>query len=446
MSNPAGSAWQEWGLLPRAAIIFSRASAVGGVEGLLGPGSRVSCSFLEVRDDGVDDLLGKGRRLQIRESASRGVHVPGATMRLVEWEEDVMRALVIGLQRRGESESTSHLIFTLTLSQRLADGSTKECSLQAVYLGSAESIKPGTSRQSSQPPANANKSLAALDRCIDALAEGLPHDTKPPSLGEPNPQGIPYRDSKLTWLLRDALGGAAGQVPIHTVFVGVCSPEAQQLPSTINTLRFAHRCRQARMWVAKDDVLLLPGPQQPQLTLEDANDLSSGVGGRSPDAHKPTTAPAQPLSSPELVPSDMTGTMSAMKLGPEPDSESSEEEDFDKGGGEDADGGVLRGSVSAGGGGVVAPTGSPPPTMSFSLSDRTRETTDLRHRLASLEEKVRNVAGSDSRAADAAQPGPSKLDDANGDDGWEQLQSAHAHILLLEARLAELSQENADAA
>ena len=58
-----------------------------------------------------------------------------------------------------------------------------------------------------------------------------------------------------------------------------------------------------------------------------------------------------------------------------------------------------------------------------------QETTDLRHRLASLEERC-NVAGSDSlnrrRAA-----WPIKLDDANGDDGWEQLQSAHAHILLL---------------
>ena len=121
LSNAAASSWQEWGLLPRASHhLFSRASAVGGVEGLLGPGSTVMCSFLEIRaDESIHDLLGKGKGgyggggygggggghgLRLRESASHGVHVPDATKRLVEWEEDVMRALVIGLQRRSPDE------------------------------------------------------------------------------------------------------------------------------------------------------------------------------------------------------------------------------------------------------------------------------------------------------------------------------------------------------
>ena len=96
LSNPAGSSWQEWGILPRASHhLFSRASAVGGVEGLLGVGSTVSCSFMEIRDEKIHDLLGKGRDLHLRESAYHGVYVPSATKRLVEWEEDVMRALVL---------------------------------------------------------------------------------------------------------------------------------------------------------------------------------------------------------------------------------------------------------------------------------------------------------------------------------------------------------------
>lgn len=414
LSNPSGSAWQGWGLLPRASHhLFSRASAVGGVEGLLGPGSSVSCSFLEVRDECIHDLLGKGHGLRLRESASLGVHVPDATKRLVEWEEDVMRALVIGLQKRSsprdEGGASTHAIFTLTLRRRNADGGMRECSLQLVDLGSAEARRPGTAR-SVAPPTNV--SLAALNRCVNALAENSPHQAKQPSIGEPNPQAIPYRESKLTWLLRDALGGAAGVTHVHTTFIALCSTELQQLPSTINSLRFAHRCRQARLWVAR-------AATRPTEALQ----ITSNDG--TPREQTSPPPPEQHLRSPPSmpVPAELTSTMLSMKLGPGPDSESSdegEEEQITERARE-----ALAALSPSTPGAVVS---SPPVAIPLaSLSERSKETAELRQRLAAVQAQV---------AVDASASPPA----IQNTDGWEQLQSAHAHMLLLEARLAELSQ------
>ena len=69
----------------------------------------------------------KGRNLRVRESVGQGVHVPGATQRTVEWEEDATRALVIGLQNRSpSSEGCTHALFTLTVRHKAADGAVRE--------------------------------------------------------------------------------------------------------------------------------------------------------------------------------------------------------------------------------------------------------------------------------------------------------------------------------
>lgn len=306
-----------------------------------------------------------------------------------------MRALVLGLKSASPGpsslstslsssspSSSSHLIFSLHLTRRMRDGAVKESCLQTVDLGSAVSLQQqqqlllqdqesggaaaatGNTRRTranvKAVTVKANVSLAALDRCVDALADATPTNARAPSLGEPNPQGIPYRDSKLTWLLRDALGGAAGQALVRTTFVGVCTAEPQQLPNAINTLRFAHRCRQARMWVTREDQQALfaiqdqlpPSLQQPQsaatpatLQLLDKVHATGGDDAVSSSSSGGTSAPSKasggakrrqhhdhkqqaPLpSSPEL----MSSTMSAMKLGPdESDSTSSSESEDDE--------------------------------------------------------------------------------------------------------------------
>jgi len=255
LSNPAGSAWMEWGLLPRACHhFFSRASAMGGVDGLLGVETTLSCSFIEIRDEVINDLLGKGRGLRVRESAARGVHVPEATQRVVEWEEDVMRALVIGLQNRtvgsGEAARGSHTIFTLTASQRMADGTASDTCLQLVEMGAAELPRPG-SAVPAEPTPPTTKSVATLTKCLAMMAEGSGGNVAAPPPGEPNPLSLPYRDSRLTWLLRDALGcNVTAERIVHTSLLACCSVQPEKLPATIGTLRFGHRCRHAHLWVA----------------------------------------------------------------------------------------------------------------------------------------------------------------------------------------------------
>ena len=450
LSNPAGSSWQEWGILPRASHhLFSRASAVGGVEGLLGVGSTVSCSFMEIRDEKIHDLLGKGRDLHLRESAYHGVYVPSATKRLVEWEEDVMRALVLGLQKRSavredesmiqqsgggggssrrfkeEATGCSHTIFTLMVSRKAPDGTIVESKLQLVDLGAAELPRPGSSAtpsersgQRKKPPLSgggplvaSNLSLASLDKCIHSLADGPPGRQKPPSPGEPNPQNIPYRDSKLTWLLRDALGGGAGcrGVVHHTTFIAMCSAEPQYLPNSINSLRFAHRCRQARMWVPSESSLVSDLPELLNTIHEGDQEVivvsDGGLhdhGPPSPEKHHDDRLRASsigqgvtPLSPP------LTGTLQAMQLGAEPDSDSSDD-------GDDEDS-----------------------TQRDARLARSQEKADIEQKLAEARRAQPTVA--------ASGPPPPVVGGVEQSDGWEELQSAHAHMLLLEARLAELS-------
>ena len=249
LANPSSDAWKGWGLLPRTGHhLFARANAVGGLEALCGPGGSVKCSFLEIFDERVNDLLGKGRNLRVRESAAHGVYVPEAVHRLIEWEEDVMRALVLGLQNRtlalpyasngaAPALGFSHTIFTLTISMRTSEGEVKESRLQLIDLGSPETLRPGVSA-GHKPSTPAQRSLAALSSCITAQADG-------------SGQGVPYRDSKLTWLLRDALGG--NNVPAGNARLSIlaaCELGQEALPATMATLRFAQRCRHARMWVA----------------------------------------------------------------------------------------------------------------------------------------------------------------------------------------------------
>ena len=453
-NNPEGSSWQEWGMLPRASHhIFSRASAVGGVEGLLGKGSSISCSFLEVVDESIHDLLGRGRHLRLRESAAHGVHVPGATKRLVEWEEDVMRALVIGLQNRSEpgpSGSSAHTIFTLTVSRRLSTGGVQRASLQLVDLGAPEVSRPGAV-QSRRPPAQSNASLAALISCINALGESTINSATLPSASEPNPQAIPYRDSKLTWLLRDALGGnaIAAQTNVQTTFVALCAADGEpgRLPATINSLRFANRCRQARVWMA--ETTLPPAEDGSPLLLEDweGGDMTTPTRGTPAADERLSDGPYSPeppsmatmLSSGTVAPPaspPVRGTCTPSTLSKPAKSgigvRDSPGESMHFGAGSDSDGSFADDGESDAT--LAARTtharSLPPAKMARGqgtaalLSEHSAQTTAFQERHVAMHEQV--------ALDEAVVPIASA-------DGWEQLQSAHAHMLLLETRLKELA-------
>lgn len=489
LSNAANtSAWQEWGLLPRASHhLFTRASAVGGVEGLFGHGATVTCTFLEVTDDAIYDLLGKnGRPLRLRESAKLGVHVPEATQRLVEWEEDVMRALLIGLQNRADAGHRTpssrsgagggaHAIFTLTVSVRVgASGEMQHSSLQLVDLGAAETHRPGSGNGTGsggtggtvgKPPAN--MSLSALNTCINALAESTAFSSTLPSTTNPNPQGIPYRDSKLTWLLRDALGGDAigAARPMQTVFIACCGAEPGKLPHSINSLRFAQRCRQARVWVA--DASPAP-PSTPPLALQQRSPAADVVSpGASSVATSPPGSAANGLATPprsvakRMRDAEIGGGGISHFLRSSPPSRGADSREMMASSlGVNLSGPVNVSpsdeDVSSDEEGESPPTPHPKPMHLRSAERKTRGDADpddnlpsshaaeaaiLLEKLAAVQAQQTASERSTVRSMIEATLAAEMAESATplGGEGFLALQSAHAHMVLLEARLAELA-------
>lgn len=163
----------------------------------------VKCSYLELYNEVAQDLLSSTRRqLKIRENSRKGVVVEGLTRKTVSSAEDVLHLLELGFQRRktistdmNEQSSRSHAIFMLTLTQVSADGSSTVATLNLVDLAGSERVGRSNVTGSSLKEARSiNQSLSALGNCIHALTDA-------------QRSHIPYRDSKLTHVLKESLGG-----------------------------------------------------------------------------------------------------------------------------------------------------------------------------------------------------------------------------------------------
>ena len=349
----------------------------------------MKCSFLEIFDERVNDLLGKGRNLRVRESAAHGVYVPEAVHRLIEWEEDVMRALVLGLQNRtlalpyssngaAPALGFSHTIFTLTISMRTPEGELKESRLQLIDLGSPETLRSGVVGAGHKLSTPAHRSLAALSSCITAQADG-------------SGQGVPYRDSKLTWLLRDALGG--NNVPAGNARLSIlaaCELRQEALPATMATLRFAQRCRHARMWIAA-----AVDPRHPVTGLLPAPLQRGGAQVAAP--------PVAHLSTDVSPPMRMTASQTlSLQRGPASESDS-----------EDG----LEGMPSAAAAGR---------RLNFSDGGASA----ARFADAQADATSTQIAAMDPRATSG--DGRASMEST---EGWGQLVEAHEHMLQLEAKL-----------
>lgn len=220
----------------------------------------VHVSYFEIYNEHVKDLLTPRTNpptyLKIRESKSDGVYVQNLTDEAVRCYEDIERLMKMGDVNRttastkmNDTSSRSHAVFTLTLKQiqhDIATDSTIErlARMRLVDLaGSERANRTEATGQRLREGGNINQSLTTLGRVIAALAD--PKRQRAPRLTGLQNQAkrraeiVPYRDSVLTWLLKDSLGGNS-----KTAMVACIAPADYE--ETLSTLRYADQAKRIR--------------------------------------------------------------------------------------------------------------------------------------------------------------------------------------------------------
>ncbi|KAK7899177.1 hypothetical protein WMY93_020030 [Mugilogobius chulae] len=206
----------------------------------------VEVSFMEIYNEKVRDLLDpKGGRqtLKVREHKVLGPYVDGLSRLAVASYKDIESLMSEGNKSRtvaatnmNEESSRSHAVFNIILTHTLKDlqsgtSGEKVSRLSLVDLaGSERAAKTGAAGERLKEGSNINKSLTTLGLVISALAEQGTAKNKN--------KFVPYRDSVLTWLLKDCLGGNS-----RTAMVATISPAADNYEETLSTLRYADRAK-----------------------------------------------------------------------------------------------------------------------------------------------------------------------------------------------------------
>lgn len=199
----------------------------------------VRASYLEIYQEEIRDLLSQdqARRLELRERPDTGVYVKDLSSFVTKSVREIEHVMNVGNQNRSvgstnmnEHSSRSHAIFVITVecSELGVDGENhiRVGKLNLVDLaGSERQTKTGAQGERLKEATKINLSLSALGNVISALVDG-------------RSSHIPYRDSKLTRLLQDSLGGNA-----RTVMVANIGPASYNLEETLTTLRYANRAK-----------------------------------------------------------------------------------------------------------------------------------------------------------------------------------------------------------
>lgn len=195
----------------------------------------VRVSYMEIYMERIKDLLNpRNDNLPIHEDKTRGVYVKGLTEEYVSSAQevyDVMRkgsgARAVAATNMNQESSRSHSIFCIVVTQKnTISGAQKSGQLFLVDLAGSEKVgKTGASGQTLEEAKKINKSLSALGLVINSLTDGK-------SLH------VPYRDSKLTRILQESLGGNS-----RTSLIVNCSPSSYNDAETLSTLRFGVRAK-----------------------------------------------------------------------------------------------------------------------------------------------------------------------------------------------------------
>ncbi|XP_029982537.1 stAR-related lipid transfer protein 9 isoform X2 [Sphaeramia orbicularis] len=240
--------------------------------------SRVEISFLEIYNERVRDLLRRGEQkkrasLRVREHPEKGPYVQDLSQHVVSDCKQAMDLLEEGIANRitaathnHDASSRSHAIFTIQYTQAILENnlpSETVSKINLVDLAGSERADPHYCRDRLTEGSNINKSLVTLGIVISALAQNSQMSSSCQSINSMASEGdgstvgshssslsgggggggrrhcfIPYRDSVLTWLLKDSLGGNSKTIMIATV-----SPSINSYNETLSTLRYAAHAR-----------------------------------------------------------------------------------------------------------------------------------------------------------------------------------------------------------
>uniref|UniRef100_A0A673BBG1 Kinesin motor domain-containing protein n=1 Tax=Sphaeramia orbicularis TaxID=375764 RepID=A0A673BBG1_9TELE len=225
------------GLIPRlCSSLFSRTEQEE--EEGEGESFTVEVSYMEIYNE-----RGPRPTLRVREHTVLGPYVDGLSRLAVASYKDIESLMSEGNKSRtvaatnmNEESSRSHAVFNIILTHTLKDLHTgtsgeKVSKLSLVDLaGSERATKTGAAGERLKEGSNINKSLSTLGLVISALADQ--------GAGKNRNKFVPYRDSVLTWLLKDSLGGNS-----RTAMVATISPSADNYDETLSTLRYADRAK-----------------------------------------------------------------------------------------------------------------------------------------------------------------------------------------------------------
>ena len=223
---------------------IDRSTGAGDADGAAQQGQQflVRASFLEIYNEEIRDLLSKNpnEKLDVKEHSETGVYVKDLTSFVVKGVDEIRQVLAVGKKNRtvgatlmNQDSSRSHSIFTITVESSCVGETADSTHIRVGKLnlvdlaGSERQSKTGATGDRLKEATKINLSLAALGNVISSLVEGGGRS-----------RHIPYRDSKLTRLLQDSLGGNT-----KTVMIANIGPADYNFDETMSTLRYANRAK-----------------------------------------------------------------------------------------------------------------------------------------------------------------------------------------------------------
>jgi kinesin family protein 5 len=194
--------------------------------------------MLEIYKETLYDLINpntKSSDLKIKEHPQKGIYVQNLTEEYITSREDFLNLIeeadryrVVFETLLNKVSSRSHLLFLIDITQKYPNGVEKRGILNLVDLAGSEKIsKSGAVGETLEEAKKINLSLLNLGNVINALTSHNEH--------------VPYRDSKLTRILQDSLGGN-----YKTTLIVTCSPHSGNVEETLSTLKFAQRAKKIK--------------------------------------------------------------------------------------------------------------------------------------------------------------------------------------------------------